>query len=308
MKTLREYLHEAREKGVAIGHFNISNLEALHGIVRASRKLNVPVVIGVSEGERDFIGVRQVAALVRSLRDEFQHPIFLNADHTYSFERVKEAIDSGFDMVITDHAGSDIQANISYTRDAVQYAKDINQKRKESVVKGQEGFPVDVLVEAEIGYIGKSSKVLDGVPAEIPLDEHGNIALSALTTAEDAALFVRETGVDALAPAVGNIHGIVKNAQPKLHIARIAEIAASTDAPLVLHGASGIGNDELRAAVSAGISMVHYNTELRVAYRDALKSSLDTNPNEVAPYKFLASSIEAVEKVVEEKLRIMNNI
>lgn len=305
MKTLRQHIQEAREKGIAIGHFNISNIEALHGIVSAATKLNVPVVIGVSEGERDFIGVHEISALVRTLRQKLNHPIFLNADHTYSFERVKEAIDAGFDMVITDHAGTDMQENIALTRQAVQYAKEACEQR----VTGQRSdFPIDVLVEAEIGYIGKSSKVLDGVPAEIPLDENGNISLEALTTAEDAAMFVRETGIDLLAPAVGNIHGIVKNAQPKLNIARIAEIVASTDAPLVLHGASGIGNDELAAAVGAGISMVHYNTELRVAYRDALKKSLEENPNEVAPYKFLASAVLAVEQVVEEKLRVMNKI
>lgn len=305
MKTLRQHIQEAREKGIAIGHFNISNIEALHGIVSAATKLNVPVVIGVSEGERDFIGVHEISALVRTLRQKLNHPIFLNADHTYSFERVKEAIDAGFDMVITDHAGTDMQENIALTRQAVQYAKEASEQR---VVGQRSDFPIDVLVEAEIGYIGKSSKVLDGVPAEIPLDENGNISLEALTTAEDAAMFVRETGIDLLAPAVGNIHGIVKNAQPKLNIARIAEIVASTDAPLVLHGASGIGNDELAAAVGAGISMVHYNTELRVAYRDALKKSLEENPNEVAPYKFLASAVLAVEQVVEEKLRVMNKI
>lgn len=319
MKTLRQYIQDARETGTAIGHFNISNIEALNGIVKAAQKLNVPVVIGVSEGERDFIGVHQVSALVRSLRQKLNHPIFLNADHTYSFERVKEAIDAGFDMVITDHAGTDMQANIDFTRQAVQYAKEVNEKRangtsprdgSDSDASGKStlGLPQEVLVEAEIGYIGKSSKVLDGVPAEIPLDENGNIALSALTTAEDAAMFVRETGIDLLAPAVGNIHGIVKNAQPKLNIARIAEIAASTDAPLVLHGASGIGNDELAAAVEAGISMVHYNTELRIAYRDAVRDFLTQNPNEVAPYKFLANAVEAVERVVEEKLRVMNKM
>lgn len=325
MKTLRQHIQEAREKGIAIGHFNISNIEALHGIVSAATKLNVPVVIGVSEGERDFIGVHEISALVRTLRQKLNYPIFLNADHTYSFERVKEAIDAGFDMVITDHAGTDMQENIALTRQAVQYAKEVGERRVKGqgivgeglvsggaagsfVARAELDFPTEVLVEAEIGYIGKSSKVLDGVPAEIPLDENGNIALSALTTAEDAAMFVRETGIDLLAPAVGNLHGIVKNAQPKLNIARIAEIVASTDAPLVLHGASGIGNDELAAAVGAGISMVHYNTELRVAYRDALKKSLEENPNEVAPYKFLASAVIAVEKVVEEKLRVMNQI
>jgi fructose-bisphosphate aldolase class II len=297
MKTLRQYIHDARENGLAIGHFNISNLESFHGIVNAAKKLNVPVIIGVSEGERDFVGINEVVALVRSVREKNGQPVFLNADHTYSFERVKEAIDAGFDMVITDDAKGSIDENVALTRKAVEYAKEVNAR---------DGS--DVLVEAEIGYIGASSKLLDNAPEGILLNEDGTIKAECLTKAEDAAKFVRETGIDLLAPAVGNIHGMIKGGNPKLDIPRIADIVASAGVPLVLHGASGIGNDELAAAVHAGISMVHYNTELRVAYRDALKASLAEKPNEVAPYKFLASSVEAVEKVVEEKLRIMNRL
>ena len=290
MKTLREYIHEAREKGIAIGHFNISNLEGLKGIASAAMKLNVPVVIGVSEGERDFVGVHEAVALVKSLRKNLNHPIFLNADHSYSIERVKEAVEAGFDMVIIDNAKLPLDENISVTRKVVEYVKQHNTEHNS-----------DVLVESELGYIGSSSKVLDALPEGV-----GDLAH--MTTQEDAARFVRETGIDIFAPAVGNIHGIVIGGNPKLNIERIAELSASAGVPLVLHGASGIGNDELKAAVEAGISMVHYNTELRVAYRDALKKSLEENPKEVAPYKFLTSSVEAVEKVVEEKLKIMNRI
>src|SRR3989344_1759874 len=100
VKSLREYIKESQDKKTAIGHFNISNIEALWGIFRAAQKYSLPVIIGASEGERNFIGTRQVAALVKSIREEFQYPIFLNADHTYSFEKVKEAVDSGFDEVI----------------------------------------------------------------------------------------------------------------------------------------------------------------------------------------------------------------
>lgn len=287
MKTLREYVQAAKENGVAIGHFNISNLESFHGIVNAARKLNVPVIIGVSEGEREFTGVPEVAALVKAVREKYNQPVFLNADHTYAFEKVKEAIEAGFDSVITDNAKLDMAANIGATRKVVEYVK---QMRAET---GR-----DILVEGELGYIGTSSKILDAVPDGV-----------AMTSAEDAAKYVRETGVDMLAPAVGNVHGIVKGGNPKLNIERIKEIDGHAGVPLVLHGASGIGNDELKAAVEAGITIVHYNTELRVAYRDALKKSLlETNPDEVAPYKFLGTSVEAVEKVVEEKLKIMNNI
>ncbi len=291
MKTLREHIQNAREKGLAIGHFNISNLEGLHGIVNAAKKLSVPVIIGVSEGERDFVGVKQAVALVRSIREETGLPIFLNADHTYSFERVKEAVDAGYDSVIIDNAKLPIDENIKITRQVVEYAKEVLAR------DGRE-----VLVEAELGYIGTSSKVMDALPEGVGIDE------SSLTSVEDASRFVRETGVDLFAPAVGNVHGMVRGGNPKINIKRIADISASAGVPLVLHGASGIGNDELAQAVSAGISIVHYNTELRVAYRDALKASLDTHPDEVAPYKILASSVDAVEKVVEEKLRIMNKL
>src|SRR3990167_6045299 len=101
-KTLRECVKEAEDKKVAIGHFNISNLEGLWGIFNAARDLSVPVIIGVSEGEREFIGINQVRALVSSLKEEFSYPIFLNADHTYSFEEVKKVVDAGYDSVIFD--------------------------------------------------------------------------------------------------------------------------------------------------------------------------------------------------------------
>lgn len=297
MKTLRQYIHEARENGKAIGHFNISNLEAFTAIVQAAKELQVPVIIGVSEGERDFVGIQQAAALVKNIREKTGQPVFLNADHTYSFERVKEAVDAGFDMVITDDAKGGFEENIAMTRKAVEYVKEVNQR---------DG--TDILVEGEIGYIGASSKLLDGAPEGIILNEDGTIAASCLTTTLDAARYVRETGVDLLAPAVGNIHGMISGGNPKLDIARIADISASAEVPLVLHGASGIGNDELAAAVAAGISMVHYNTELRVAYKTALLKSLEESPKEVAPYKFLAASVGAMKEVVMEKLKIMNRM
>jgi len=251
----------------------------------------------VSEGERDFVGVHEVAALVKSAREHLDHPIFLNADHSYSLERVKEAVEAGFDMVIIDDAKASVADNIVLARKVVEYVRGVNKETGR-----------DILVEAELGYIGSSSKLLDQAPEGIKLDAEGHVDPSLLTTAEQASQFVRETGVDLFAPAVGNIHGMIKGGNPVLDIKRIADIHASVEAPLVLHGASGIKNEELAVAVKAGISMVHYNTELRVAYRDAVKKAIEDSPNEVAPYKFLASSVDAVEKVVEEKLRIMNHL
>jgi len=116
MKTLREYIKEAGEKGVAIGHFNISNIEALHGIYNAARKLNLPVIIGVSEGEEEFIGRNEVAALIREIRTNDNYPIFLNADHHYTFESVKAALDAGYDAAIIDAVKLPLEENITLTK------------------------------------------------------------------------------------------------------------------------------------------------------------------------------------------------
>lgn len=286
MKSLREIIHQAAEAKTAIGHFNISNLEALWGIFRAAQTLNLPVIIGVSEGERDFIGVQQAVALVRSLREEYRYPIFLNADHTYSLERVKEAVDAGFDAVIFDGAKLPVEENIKITKQCVEYARGKNP---------------EIIVEGELGYIGTSSKILSGVPEDIKLGSDD------LTTPEAAAEFVRQTGIDLFAPAVGNIHGMLQDRpDPNLDIARVQQIREATGVPLVLHGASGNSDDDVRAAIKAGVAIVHVNTELRVAYRDALKLSLQENPDEVAPYKILKPTISAIQKVVEKKLKVFN--
>ncbi len=290
--SLRECIAQAVQQKRAVGHFNISNIEGLHAIFAAAQKLQVPVIIGVSEGERDFIGVREARALVTTLRETYNAPIFLNADHTYSIERVKEAIDAGYDSVIIDAAKVSLAENIALTTQAVAYAQS---------VKASTGR--DVLVEGELGYIGSSSKMLDAIPEGVGLDP------ASLTSAVDAQAFVQATGVDLLAPAVGNIHGMIKNMpNPKLNIERIAELATTAGVPLVLHGASGISTEDLKAAVQAGVGIVHYNTELRVAFRDALKQSLTDHPDEVAPYRIMQPSIDAMQAVVEEKLRVMNNL
>ena len=288
MKTLREITLESKSRKVALGHFNISNSDGLWAVFRAARSLSVPVVIGVSEGERDFIGVRQVVALVKSLRDEFDFPIFLNADHTYSFERVKEVVDAGFDSVIFDGAQLSFEKNVALTKKCVEYAR---------------GCGRDVLVEGELGYIGQSSKILDAIPDGVLLDD------KSLTDPQKATEFVKETGVDLLAPAVGNMHGMLKGGiDPKLNIIRVREIAESVKIPLVLHGGSGNSDDDFRAAIAEGVSMVHINTEIRLAYKQGIMSSLSENPDEVAPYKFLKPAVQAMEDVVVKKLKVFNGL
>jgi fructose-bisphosphate aldolase class II len=288
MKTLREYVADAQARKVAVGHFNISNSDGLWAVFRAAKSLNVPVIVGVSEGERDFIGVSQVAVLVKSLREEFAYPIFLNADHTYSFERVKEVIDAGFDSVIFDGAQLSFEENVALTKKCVEYVRACGR---------------DVLLEGELGNIGKSSEVLDAIPTGVELGE------KFLTDPGKAAEFVAATGADMLAPAVGNMHGMLRGGvDPKLDIARVKEISAAVSVPLVLHGGSGNSDEDFHAAIANGVCIVHINTEIRLAYKQGIMRSLSDNPDEVAPYKFLKPAVQAVEDVVVKKLKVFNNL
>lgn len=287
MKTLREYIKDAEANKVAIGHFNISDTEGLHAIFNAARKLNVPIIIGTSEGERDFIGVRQAVALVKSLREEHDYPIFLNADHTYSVERAKEVIDAGYDAVIFDGTKLSLEDNIAQTKEVVEYAHSVNK---------------NILVEGEIGYIGSSSKVLDELPEGV--DPEG-----AVTTEEEIAKYVQETGVDLVAPAVGNLHGMLKGGKnPALNTDAIKELRNTGGVPMVLHGGSGISDEDFRSAIEAGISIVHINTEIRVAYREGIEEVMKEKPEEIAPYRLLKKGVENMTEVVEKRLRLFNNL
>jgi fructose-bisphosphate aldolase class II len=287
MNTFKEYLAQARAEKKAIGHFNFSNIEGLYAIARAAKALNVPVIVGTAEGEEESFGTKAAVAVVKIIREDWQIPIFLNADHHYSFEAVKKCIDAGYDSVIYDGAKLTFEENVAISKQCVEYARQV------SAATGRE-----ILVEVEIGYIGEGSKLRDAIPD----------GLSAVTSPDEAKLFLEQTGADALAPAVGNFHGMLKHAdKPRLNIDTIKNIAAITDKPLVLHGGSGEEAD-FAAAIDAGINIIHVNTELRRAFTTALKDFLDKNPDEIAPYKYTAPASLAMEAVVTEKLKIFSRM
>lgn len=286
MIKLIDVVRDAEAKKKAVGHFNFSELTALNAMFAAARELGVPIIAGVSEGERDYVGVREAAALVKSLREEFSYPIFLNADHTYSIERVEEAVRAGYDAVIFDGAKLPFDENLAKTKECVARVKAINP---------------NVLVEAELGYIGTSSKLLDAIP------DGAEITAENLTKPGDAARFVKETGIDLFAPAVGNLHGMLKNVpNPRLDISRIAAIREAAGVPLVLHGGSGISDDDFRTAIKAGISIIHINTEIRIAFRKGIEEGLENRPDEIAPYKFLENPRRAVKEVIKNRLLLFN--
>ena len=288
MKTLREVIKNAEKNKIAIGHFNISDCVALKGIFFAAKELNLPIIIGVSEGEREFIGVKRAVDMIKSIREEFNWPIFLNADHTHSFDKIKEAVDAGFDAVLFDGGKLSIEENIKQAKQVVEYAKSVNP---------------EILVEGELGYIGGSSTILKEVPKD------ADIAPENLTTPDEARQLVEETKIDLLAPAVGNIHGMFKNApNPHININRIKELRSAAGVPIVLHGGSGIRDEEFLQAIDAGISIVHINTEIRVAWRKGMEKGLSEKPEEVVPYKIMPAAIEEIKKVVEQRLRLFSKM
>ncbi len=288
MYVLREVLEQAQKNGVAIGHFNIADLVLLKAVFAAAQDLNVPVLVGASEQERKFIGVRQIAALVRSLREQFDFPIFLNADHTHSLLEAEEAARAGFDAIVFDVSALPFEQNVRQTKDAVEALKTINPA---------------ILVEGELGDIGTGSEIHEEAPD----------LLRGLTSPVEAKQYVESTGIDILAPAVGNMHGMLKSmvqgeTRKRLDIPRIAQIKSAARVLLTLHGGSGTDDEDLRKAIAAGINVVHINTELRVAWRHGLEDALAKQPDEVVPYKILPLAVESVKQVVRSRLRLFNGI
>ena len=288
MQTLRDALRQAEQRGAAIGHFNVSDLVLLKGVFTAAQELKVPVIVGASEGERSFMGVRQIAALVKSLRDEFDYPIFLNADHTHSLAGAEEVARAGFDSVVFDRSALPRKENVQQTREAVTALKAIHPS---------------ILVEGEIGDIGTGSEIHDEVPD----------LSKGLTDPEEAKRYLAASNIDILSPAVGNMHGMVQSmvqgkTKKRLDLARIAKIKSATGALLTLHGASGTDDDDMRKAIEAGINIIHINTELRIAWRQGLDASLAKQPQEVVPYKILPAAIDAIKQVAASRLKLFNNL
>src|SRR5437899_12637922 len=188
METLRTVLEEAQGRGDAVGHFNVSDMVLLKAVLAGARELNVPVMVGLSEGEREFVGTRTIGALVRSLREEFDFPIFLNADHTHSLAKGIEAAKAGFDAIVFDLSALPFEENIRQTKQAVEALKSINPQ---------------MMVEGESGDIGTGSEIHDKAPDWA----------KGRSSPQEARQFVESRGVDILAPAVGNMHGLLKSTE-----------------------------------------------------------------------------------------------
>jgi len=290
---LYRFIKEAEDKRVAIGHFNFSDIATMRGIVGAVRliadkfHLNLPVCLGTSEGEVSYVGVGLAADIVRNLKKEGLS-VFLNGDHIHSIEKLKTMVEAGYDSAVFDVSDLPFEQNIELTREAVKIAKGINK---------------EFIIEGEVSHVGGSSKLLEDFP------DDARLVPESLTSPDDARRFVESTGVDLIAPALGNIHGILKHSpNPRLDFARIKAIRAATAAPIVLHGGSGLRDEDFIQAIYSGVSVVHINTEIRLAWRKGLEAALGADEDEVAPYKIFPTAEKAIENIVFERLKLFNKL
>ncbi len=279
--NLNDYLKQAKEGHYAIGHFNFATEDVLRGIIEASRDAGAPcIMVGTSEGEANFVGMKEAVVLVKAMREDFNYPIFLNADHYKSFEKCKEAVDAGYDSIIIDASKLPNEENVALTKQVVDYCRSVNS---------------DISVEGELGYLKGSSEVQTKI----------EISSADYSKPEEVVDFVSRTGVDRMAVVFGNIHGIVTEQEEKLDIEHFSKIVSAEPRPYyVLHGASGLKDEDVSASIKAGITNVHFNTELRVAYRNEIDKQFHEHPNETTPYKYLGPAVDEVKKLVAAKIRL----
>lgn len=284
MTHTKKILTKAQKHGYAIGAFNAANISSLKAIVQAASKLKSPVIIEASSGEVGFVGYKSLRDLVDNYKEEYKIPIILNLDHAHTFLAAKEGIDNSFDYIHIDGSKRKYFYNADVTKRVVKLAHG----------KG-------ILVEGEIDRItGTSSDRRDEEVEEIQ-------KIGSYTEPDRAKNFVAETGVDTLAVFVGNVHGVYSK-PPKLDFERLEKIRGSVDCFLSLHGGSGIAGSDIKKAIKVGkIAKINVNSELRIAYREALEKALDES-KEVAIYKLMPPVIEAVQKVVEEKIKLFGSV
>ena len=270
-------LNNAKKGHYAVPHFNINDLEWTKYILEECQELNVPVILGVSEGAAKYMGgYNTIVGMVKGLIEDLEItiPVCLHVDHGQSFETCKKAIDAGFTSVMIDASKYEIDENIKITKEVVEYAH----------ARG-------VSVEAEVGHIGGTEDNITSTETNATLDECQEIFLG--------------TGIDALAPALGSVHGFYKG-EPNLNFERMSLINRSLPIPLVLHGGSGIPDDKIKKAIECGTSKINVNTELQAAWSAAVREFLNDDTKAYDPRKVIGSGEKAIKAKIREKVQLFS--
>lgn len=277
--NMKEMLLKAREGKYAVGQFNINNVEWTAAILDKAQELNAPVILGVTSGASTYMGGwNTVVGLVRGLiiDHNITVPVALHVDHGASFEICKAAIDAGFTSVMIDGSHHPLEENIAIVKQVVDYAH----------LRG-------VTVEAELGKVGGQE---DSVVAE-----------SMYAVPEECVRMVKETGIDCLAPALGSVHGPY-HGEPKLGFKEMDTINQMVGVPLVLHGGSGIPEDQIKRAISLGTAKINVNTESQQAWTKIVREVLNKDPNVYDPRKIIGPGKKGIQEVVQAKCEIFGCI
>ena len=276
--NMNNMLNDALKNKYCVPHFNINNLEWAKFILEEADELNSPVILGVSEGAVKYMGGYNVVAnMVKSLIKDLniKIPVSLHLDHGSSYETCKKAIDAGFSSVMIDASKYSLDKNIFITNQVVRYAHTNN-----------------ISVESEIGHIGGNE---DGIESEI-----------FYTNLTEAKTLYDNTKIDILAPALGSVHGLYKG-EPKLDFERMKEISENLNIPLVLHGGTGIPDEMIKKAIECGICKLNINTELQVAWSEAVRKFLKADNNEYDPRKVIKSGEAALKEAVKNKIILLGS-
>lgn len=277
----RSLLKKAQNEHFAIGAFNTSNLEITKAIFFAAQKLHSPVILQTSEKEALHGLISKIATLIRKFAEDVDIPVALNLDHSHSFEMIQKCIAAGYTSVMIDGSNLSFDKNIALTKRVVVYA----HKRR-------------IPVEGELGVVPTPKKFV-----KVAVKESEREKL--MTDPDQAQEFVKKTGIDFLAVAIGNAHGIYKG-KPKLDFRRLRDIKSKVNIPLVLHGGSGISSYDIKKAIRFGICKINVNTELRLAFSNALRKIL-ASKKAFIPYQIMKPAEKAVEKIVFEKIKIFGS-
>lgn len=283
----RHLMQRSRSQGFAVGAFNIDNQETLIAVARAAQKLNAPVLVEVSQGEVDAMGIENIRDLVDNYRSEYGVEMYINLDHSPSVQACKRAIDVGYEFIHIDISQANHDATeeeiIAGTKEVVEYAKFTG-----------------ALVESEPHYFGGSSNLHTEA---IDYEE----IKKTFSTPEGARDFVIATGIDTYAAAIGNLHG--KYPVPKtLDIELLARIRAAIDCQISLHGGSGTPLEYFEQAAKVGVSKININSDMRYVFRKTLEKVLAENPDEYAIVKLMPEVYGAVQAVVEEKIQAFGSV
>jgi fructose-bisphosphate aldolase, class II len=269
----RDLLDEAVAKRRAVGSFNTYNLEITRAILQAAEARRAPVFLAVGPGPLDQAGFAPLVQAMLAAAHESKAPVAVHLDHSTSAAAITRCVDAGFTSVMIDGSRLPFAENVALTREAVGAAR-------------------GVTTEAELGGVAGAEDRSGDQATEIPI-----------TDLDEAAHFATETGIDSLAIAIGNAHGLYAG-EPRLDFDRLRTLAEGVPAPLVLHGASGISDDDIRRCIALGVRKINVNTEIRVALFASLEDSLRRGIDGYDVTRLFGAAVEAMQRTVEDKLAV----